>query len=90
MLRAFLPWPIDSDHRRCVRNRPRLALALAADQPRLALVARTAAKLEAVADECRQLGAETLVVPADVTRDEQCRAAVAQTVERFGQLSTCW
>jgi len=44
---------------------------------RVALVARTEEKLEAVADRCRALGGEALVVPTDVTDD----AAVAEMAE---------
>ena len=63
-----------------------LALALAADRPRLVLAARNADRLNAVAAECEKLGAETLVVPADVTDEQQCRRLVEQTVARFGSL----
>lgn len=39
-----------------------------------------------VAAEITQGGAETLVVTADLARDEQAERAVAETVERFGRL----
>lgn len=45
---------------------------------RVGLAARTEAKLEAVADRCRALGGEALVVPTDVTDD----AAVEDLAER--------
>jgi short-subunit dehydrogenase len=63
-----------------------LALALAADRPRLTLAARNPERLAAVADECQKLGAETLAVPADVTDEAQCRGLVERAVGRFGGL----
>ena len=63
-----------------------LCLALAPQQPRLGLAARDTARLEEVAAECRAAGAETLVVPTDVTSIDQCRRLVDRTVETFGTL----
>jgi short-subunit dehydrogenase len=63
-----------------------LCLALAPQQPRLVLAARDAARLEEVAAQCRAAGAQTLVVPTDVTSTEDCRRLVERTVEAFGGL----
>jgi short-subunit dehydrogenase len=63
-----------------------LALALAAERPRLALNARNAARLADAAQECAARGAEVLVLPGDVSRPEDCAALVAKTVARFGSL----
>ncbi len=63
-----------------------LCLELAGQRPRLALAARDAAALEAVAAGCRDRGAETLVVPTDVGDEAACRALVERTVERFASL----
>jgi short-subunit dehydrogenase len=63
-----------------------LCLALAPQRPRLVLAARDAARLEEVAAACRAAGAETLVVPTDVTSEDECRRLVERTVERFGGL----
>ncbi len=63
-----------------------LALALAPDRPHLVLAARNVERLNNVAERCAALGAETLVVPTDVTDKDQCRALVARTVERFGRI----
>jgi short-subunit dehydrogenase len=63
-----------------------LCRALAPQRPRLVLAARDEAALQAVAAACAQDGAETLVVPADVTSPEACRGLVARTVERFSAL----
>lgn len=51
---------------------------------RLALLARTASKLEAVAERCRALGAEAAVFPCDVTDDAAVEATAAAVRERFG------
>jgi NAD(P)-dependent dehydrogenase (short-subunit alcohol dehydrogenase family) len=41
-----------------------------------------------VAAACGPLGAERLVVPTDVTNQDQCRALVERAIERFGRLDT--
>jgi short-subunit dehydrogenase len=63
-----------------------LAVALAAEQPRLVLAARNAARLEDAARACAARGAEVLAHPADVSRPEDCRRLVAAARERFGGL----
>jgi len=60
-----------------------LCRELAAQQPKLVLAARDAPALEAAAAECRARGAETLVVPTDVSEEAACRALVEKAVERF-------
>lgn len=52
----------------------------------LVLAARSADKLEAVAQQCRQLGARVKVRPTDVGVEADCRALIADTVQTFGQL----
>lgn len=52
----------------------------------LVLAARSQSKLDAVASECEELGAQTMVVSLDVGMQEQCRDLIARTMERFGQL----
>lgn len=60
------------------------ATLLARDGARLVLAARRKEALEEVADECRALGAEALVVPTDV-RDEQAMEQLASAaVATFG------
>lgn len=56
---------------------------------RLVLAARSATALEAVAAECRQRGAEVLVVPTDVSDEAAVRALVRAAVDRFGDLDAC-
>lgn len=54
----------------------------------LVLAARSADKLEAVAQQCRQHGARVKVRPTDVGVEADCRGLVHDTVEAFGQLDT--
>ena len=62
-----------------------LAAKARAGLPRV-LAARGAPQLETVAGQCQALGAQTLAVPADVGRQEDCRALVEQAVARFGRI----
>jgi short-subunit dehydrogenase len=59
-------------------------LALAPQRPRLVLAARSRERLDSLAHECRAAGAETLVVPTDVTDVEACRALIEAAVAQFG------
>ncbi|MES2117973.1 MAG: SDR family oxidoreductase [Pseudomonadota bacterium] len=52
----------------------------------LVLAARNRAQLEQVAGQCGALGAQTLVVPTDVSVQAQCQALVEATVARFGRI----
>ena len=63
-----------------------LALQLARQGAKLAIAARRAGRLEQVADEIRLLGGEALVVPTDVSDEDQCKALVEKTVAEFGRL----
>lgn len=63
-----------------------LCLELAAQKPRLVLAARDENPLRDVAAACESKGAETLVVPTDVSSEEQCRSLVEQAVGRFGAI----
>ncbi|HEU4844916.1 MAG TPA: SDR family oxidoreductase [Burkholderiaceae bacterium] len=56
------------------------------DQVALVLAARNRAQLEQVAGQCEALGAQTLVVPTDVSVQAQCQALVEATVARFGRI----
>lgn len=58
-----------------------VALAFAADGARVVLVARTAARLQAVGEEVRDAGGEPLIVPADVADAAQ----IAALGERAGE-----
>lgn len=61
-----------------------LAIQLAPQRPKLVLAARDRRRLADVSEECRRRGAETLVIPTDVTSQSACRALIASTVEEFG------
>jgi len=63
-----------------------LCEALAPQGPRLVLAARDAGRLEAVAEACRSLGAEALVAPTDVTREDECARLVDCAVAELGGL----
>jgi short-subunit dehydrogenase len=63
-----------------------LALALAGEAAQLSLNARSAARLEETAGECRAHGAQVLALPGDVARQADCAMLVSRTLERFGGL----
>ena len=63
-----------------------LALALAAEGARLALIARNGLRLAEVVRDCAARGAEALALTGDVSRPELCAQLVAQAVARFGAL----
>ncbi|MHB1313225.1 MAG: SDR family oxidoreductase [Gemmatimonadaceae bacterium] len=65
-----------------------VARTLAAQGARLVLAARDAGRLEAVADACRQLGADVEAVPCDITDEAQCRALIDRAAARFGRIDT--
>ena len=62
------------------------ARCLAREGAKLALVARSAAALEELAEELRAQGCEVVVIPADLRDPAQVAEMVAATVERFGGL----
>lgn len=47
---------------------------------------RSEAQAQQVETQCRDLGAETLLIRADVADDDDCRRLVEETVARWGQL----
>ncbi len=61
-----------------------VAVRLAKDGAKLALVARNPEALQAVADEIRASGGQAEVFPADLSAGEQIRAMVASVLDRFG------
>uniref|UniRef100_A0A2A4J134 Ketoreductase domain-containing protein n=1 Tax=Heliothis virescens TaxID=7102 RepID=A0A2A4J134_HELVI len=52
----------------------------------VALVGRNDTRLQEVAKKCEQYGANTLVIKADVSKDEQAKTVIQQTVDKFGKL----
>lgn len=65
-----------------------LALRLAGQGAWLALAARDAAKLDAVAAECRGRGGRAVAVRTDVGDQAQCRALIDRAVAEFGRIDT--
>ena len=63
-----------------------LARQCAANNMRVAITARDAARLENVASTCRTLGADVFVVAGDVSIEHDCQRIVHATVNHFGQL----
>ncbi len=62
------------------------AHAFARTGARIALAARSVSSLDEVRAECEARGGEAIVVPTDVTSDEQVAALVAGVIERFGRI----
>lgn len=54
----------------------------------LVLCARSADKLEVVAQACRAQGAQTLVLPLDLSVQAQCRQLIHATLAQWGRLDT--
>ena len=63
-----------------------LCLRLAREGACLTLAARNEERLQSLHDEVIPLGAQALVLPTDVTREEDCKVLMRKTVERFGKL----
>jgi NAD(P)-dependent dehydrogenase (short-subunit alcohol dehydrogenase family) len=63
-----------------------IVLALAAAGAHVAPVSRTAADLEAVADEIRALGRRALPAAADVTDEASVQAMLSRVVDEFGRI----
>jgi len=62
------------------------ALALAKLGAKLGLAARNYAALSAVADQARQLGAQAIAVPTDVTQKDQVADLVSEVLATFGRI----
>ncbi|GAB3914195.1 SDR family NAD(P)-dependent oxidoreductase [Kibdelosporangium lantanae] len=62
------------------------AEALAAEGATVAIAARRTDRLAALADRLTSRGTKVLAIELDVTDENACQAAVAQTVDQFGAL----
>jgi NAD(P)-dependent dehydrogenase (short-subunit alcohol dehydrogenase family) len=62
------------------------ALALAKLGAKLGLAARNYAALSAAADQARQLGAQAIAVPTDVTQKDQVADLVSEVLATFGRI----
>ena len=63
-----------------------ISLALAREGAHLVLAARTAAALDALANEVRALGRQALCVPTDIAHADQCRRLAAAAHAEFGRI----
>lgn len=63
-----------------------VARAFAQEGAKLVISSRRAEKVNARAEELRAQGAEVLAVPADLTREDEVKQLVQQTLDRFGRL----
>jgi uncharacterized protein len=63
-----------------------LAEAFARGGAQVAISARSAENLKAVAAQLRSSGSEILAIPADVTQQDQVDRLIEQTVQHFGRL----
>lgn len=61
-----------------------ISIIYAARKCRLVLAARTRDALDETAVACRALGSEVLVVPTDVTKEDECRRLMEAAVTAFG------
>ncbi len=62
------------------------ALEFAKQGSRVVLASRNKRALKEAADECEELGASTLMVPTDVTDEEEVRSLAEQAVDEFGRI----
>lgn len=63
-----------------------ISLLLARSGASVVLTARSEAELERVREEIQKEAGEALVVPADLTRDEEIEGLIKQTLERCGSI----
>ena len=62
------------------------ALALASEGAKVAVVARSADEIDAIANECNQAGGEAIAIVADVAKKDQVAAMAANVYETFGRV----
>jgi len=63
-----------------------IALTLAAEGAKIAVVGRRSAPLDEVAREVTRAGGDGIAVTGDVTRDREARSAVEETEKAFGRI----
>jgi NAD(P)-dependent dehydrogenase (short-subunit alcohol dehydrogenase family) len=63
-----------------------IALGFARGGVDVVIASRRRERLEPIAEEVRALGREAVVVPADLSKPDDCRAVVDAAIERFGRL----
>jgi 2-deoxy-D-gluconate 3-dehydrogenase len=63
-----------------------MALALAEAGADVTIIARTQKQLEQTADGVRKLGRKALAIPTDVSKPDQVKRAVEETISQFGKI----
>jgi NAD(P)-dependent dehydrogenase (short-subunit alcohol dehydrogenase family) len=63
-----------------------IALVMAEAGANVSVVARTREQVEQTAEDIRKLGRKALAIPADVSREEQVKKVVEQTISQFGKI----
>ncbi len=63
-----------------------IAFTFAKEGARLALASRTKSALAEVKKEVERLGAETVIIPTDVTRESEVKNLIKTTMSRFGRI----
>lgn len=63
-----------------------IAIQFAAEGAKVAMVARNEKKLYDVSEKCEKVGSKPLVIIADVSKDEDAKRIISQTIESFGKL----
>jgi NAD(P)-dependent dehydrogenase (short-subunit alcohol dehydrogenase family) len=63
-----------------------IALALAEGGADVAVVARTREQITEAAEEIRKLGRKALAIPTDVSKPDQIKKAVEETLSKFGKI----
>ena len=63
-----------------------IALTLAEAGADVTVVARTAKQIEQTAEEIHELGRKALAITTDVTKEDQVKRAVEQTISQFGKI----
>ncbi|MFQ5851400.1 MAG: SDR family oxidoreductase [Candidatus Binatia bacterium] len=63
-----------------------ISLLLGRSGSRVALASRSESQLEAVREEIYRQDGEAMVIPTDITRDDEMRRLVEETLERWGSI----
>ncbi|XP_049878989.1 3-oxoacyl-[acyl-carrier-protein] reductase FabG-like [Pectinophora gossypiella] len=62
------------------------AILFAREGANVVMVGRNEAKLKNVSDKCTQVGKKPLVINADVSKDDDAKRIVKETIDKFGKL----
>src|SRR5438067_5217724 len=62
------------------------AIEFAKKRARLVLAARSEDNLDETAEECKSFHTEVIVVPADVSREDEVQNVAGQAIEKFGRI----